>query len=154
MGQLITLGGLSLPNAETQEAAVPRARDASGDPHRQRRARANSAAAPACTTNARSSCPTEHSIRGEGTGLPTGFGVNGGGFGAGGSFEVQEANEDWRAVPRYGVERSRPMRIRIASAGGGGYGDPRRRDPDLVRRDIADGIVSAEAAREIYGVTP
>jgi N-methylhydantoinase B len=36
--------------------------------------------------------------------------------------------------------------------GGGGYGDPYDRDPSLVLRDVVDGYVSAEAAREAYGV--
>jgi N-methylhydantoinase B len=35
---------------------------------------------------------------------------------------------------------------------GGGYGDPRRRDPEAVRRDVAERFVSAEAARTIYGL--
>ncbi|QHC60165.1 hydantoinase B/oxoprolinase family protein [Rathayibacter sp. VKM Ac-2760] len=42
--------------------------------------------------------------------------------------------------------------IRIESAGGGGHGDPRERDPEAVRQDVAEGYVSAEAAREIYGL--
>ena len=42
--------------------------------------------------------------------------------------------------------------LRTMTGGGGGYGDPRERDPELVRRDVADGFVSAQAAREIYGV--
>jgi N-methylhydantoinase B len=44
------------------------------------------------------------------------------------------------------------MRIVIASPGGGGFGDPRQRDPNAVARDVADGIVSPMRAREIYGV--
>ncbi len=35
---------------------------------------------------------------------------------------------------------------------GGGYGDPLTRDPDTVAIDVARDVVSAEAAREIYGV--
>ena len=35
--------------------------------------------------------------------------------------------------------------------GGGGYGDPRARDRALVERDVADGLVSPEAARRLYG---
>ncbi|HET6549576.1 MAG TPA: hydantoinase B/oxoprolinase family protein, partial [Solirubrobacter sp.] len=35
---------------------------------------------------------------------------------------------------------------------GGGYGDPRRRDPEAVLRDYLDEFVTAEAARERYGV--
>ncbi|KQQ05757.1 MULTISPECIES: hydantoinase B/oxoprolinase family protein [unclassified Rathayibacter] len=41
--------------------------------------------------------------------------------------------------------------IRIESAGGGGHGDPLERDPEAVRRDVAEGYVSAEAARAVYG---
>jgi N-methylhydantoinase B len=36
--------------------------------------------------------------------------------------------------------------------GGGGYGDPKLRDPDSVRRDVRDGFVSSEGARRDYGV--
>lgn len=37
------------------------------------------------------------------------------------------------------------------TAGGGGWGDPAQRDPERVAADVADGKVSAEAARELYG---
>jgi N-methylhydantoinase B len=97
--------------------------------------------------------PTEHSLRAEGAGRPTGFGVNGGDFGAGGVFEVSEEGGPWRKAPRYGVEQSRPMRIRVASAGGGGYGDPRQRSREAVRRDVEDGVISEQVAREVYGFT-
>jgi N-methylhydantoinase B len=36
--------------------------------------------------------------------------------------------------------------------GGGGYGDPLARDPALVCEDVRTGKVSAERAREVYGV--
>jgi N-methylhydantoinase B/oxoprolinase/acetone carboxylase alpha subunit len=42
-------------------------------------------------------------------------------------------------------------RIRLTTPGGGGYGDPRRRDPALVAEDVAEGYVSAEAAQRLYG---
>jgi hypothetical protein len=35
--------------------------------------------------------------------------------------------------------------------GAGGYGDPKARDPALMARDVAEGKVSARAARELYG---
>jgi N-methylhydantoinase B len=38
------------------------------------------------------------------------------------------------------------------SAGGGGYGDPLRRDPRLVVEDVIDGYVSIERAAKDYGV--
>ncbi len=39
-------------------------------------------------------------------------------------------------------------------AGAGGYGDPRQRDRELVRRDVRLGFVSPEQAREVYGLAP
>jgi N-methylhydantoinase B len=41
--------------------------------------------------------------------------------------------------------------VLIDSAGGGGFGDPRRRDPARVAEDVEQGFVSQSAAREIYG---
>jgi N-methylhydantoinase B len=38
------------------------------------------------------------------------------------------------------------------SSAGGGYGPPHERDPEHVRHDVADGWVSVERARQIYGV--
>lgn len=35
--------------------------------------------------------------------------------------------------------------------GGGGYGDPRLREPEAVARDVRWGLVSPEAARDVYG---
>jgi N-methylhydantoinase B len=37
-------------------------------------------------------------------------------------------------------------------SGGGGYGDPKRRPVEKVQDDVRYGLVSAEAARELYGV--
>lgn len=43
--------------------------------------------------------------------------------------------------------------VSFTTSGGGGYGDPRDRDPELVRRDVREGKVSAAIAREVYGLT-
>ena len=43
-------------------------------------------------------------------------------------------------------------RITLLTAGGGGHGNPALRDPETVRQDVADGYVSATAARRCYGV--
>ena len=40
--------------------------------------------------------------------------------------------------------------LRIESAGGGGYGNPRERHRDLVLQDLRDGYIGDRAAREIY----
>jgi N-methylhydantoinase B len=37
-------------------------------------------------------------------------------------------------------------------SGGGGYGDPRKREPDLVRADVLARFVSFDRARDVYGV--
>jgi N-methylhydantoinase B len=42
--------------------------------------------------------------------------------------------------------------VNVWLMGGGGYGDPIDRDPELVKRDVEDGLVSIQAAKEIYGV--
>lgn len=42
--------------------------------------------------------------------------------------------------------------VSFQSPGGGGYGDPFERDPQLVLHDVRDGKVSAERARDEYGV--
>lgn len=41
--------------------------------------------------------------------------------------------------------------ISIRTGTGGGYGDPKARDPEAIRDDIRNGYVTAERAREIYG---
>ena len=42
--------------------------------------------------------------------------------------------------------------VTIISGGGGGYGDPLERDPDLVLNDVLNGKVTEEGARKDYGV--
>jgi N-methylhydantoinase B len=42
--------------------------------------------------------------------------------------------------------------VRIRTTGGGGWGDPLARDPELVVRDVVWRKVSAEAALRAYGV--
>ena len=43
-------------------------------------------------------------------------------------------------------------RIRVSTPGGGGYGDPRRRDPAKVARDVMRGYYSREQAEKLFGV--
>jgi N-methylhydantoinase B len=42
--------------------------------------------------------------------------------------------------------------ISVRTCGGGGYGPAAERDPDLVRRDVREGRISAERALDVYGV--
>lgn len=61
---------------------------------------------------------------------------------------------DWEALgPKPGMLPMGPGDVFAASwQGGGGVGDPLDRDPEAVARDVADGHVSAAAARRTYGV--
>jgi N-methylhydantoinase B len=42
--------------------------------------------------------------------------------------------------------------LTLEFAGGGGWGDPRKRDPERVRNDVIAGYVSLKAAEKDYGV--
>jgi N-methylhydantoinase B len=42
--------------------------------------------------------------------------------------------------------------VRLKTPGGGGYGDPFARDPDLVLQDVQRGYISRRVARQEYGV--
>ena len=48
------------------------------------------------------------------------------------------------------IEVSEGDIIRVSTPGGGGYGEARLRDPDLVERDIARGYYSAKQAHELW----
>jgi N-methylhydantoinase B/oxoprolinase/acetone carboxylase alpha subunit len=91
------------------------------------------------------------------------WGVLGGGEGAVGGLWVRRAGTaEWRTfVEEFGTMSPSKFsgvtlrdgdQVRILMPGGGGYGDPRLRDPESVRRDVAEGFVSPDAARAVYGL--
>ena len=91
------------------------------------------------------------------------WGVLGGGEGAVGGLWVRRSGAgEWRTfVEEFGtlspskfsgVTLREGDQVRILMPGGGGYGDPLRRDRGKVLRDVAEGFVSAEAARNMYGL--
>ena len=41
--------------------------------------------------------------------------------------------------------------IRIHTGNGGGLGDPAERDPEAVRVDVRNGLITAERAKDVYG---
>jgi N-methylhydantoinase B len=95
----------------------------------------------------------EHLLRSEGSRKPTGAGTNGGSWGAKGSIRVTSSIDGTELpCPQYGVERVPPFRVSIEASAGGGWGDPLKRDPSLVLRDVRDGIVSVQSALSDYGV--
>jgi N-methylhydantoinase B len=38
------------------------------------------------------------------------------------------------------------------AGGGGGYGDPKKRDRDQLRREVRNGVISAQVAKNTYGL--
>ncbi len=63
-------------------------------------------------------------------------------------LDGQESNLSSKAT----VHLAAGETVRIETCGGGGYGPPLARDPELVRRDVREGKISPERARERYGV--
>jgi len=41
--------------------------------------------------------------------------------------------------------------VQFKVCGAGGYGDPLKRDRAMLAHDVAEGYVSARAARDLYG---
>jgi N-methylhydantoinase B len=75
-------------------------------------------------------------------------GLAGGGNGA----RVEISLGDGRKPHPKSRDTIRPGdRLIVRYAGGGGYGDPMRRDRAAVARDLRDGYISAESARRDYG---
>ena len=42
--------------------------------------------------------------------------------------------------------------VRLITGSGGGWGDPKERDRELVEADLRAGLISEETAREVYGI--
>jgi len=151
MGPLCTLGGLSLPNAEAYEQFYPVqvvkqefVCDGGGA--------GTYRGGTGIDYEVVIESPAEYSFRGGGLGPPSGLGVEGGRHGKPATMTVREHDGVEQIPPPYGQWQMGPSVLRMTSPGGGGYGDPLWRDPHKVLRDARDGVVSLDAAREVYGV--
>ncbi|MGE0555273.1 MAG: hydantoinase B/oxoprolinase family protein [Gemmatimonadales bacterium] len=78
-----------------------------------------------------------------------GSGLEGGRPGATGRLLV---NDEPRAKPKSLVTLEPGERVTLDLPGGGGYGDPRTRDPERVLADVVESYVSIAAAEREYGV--
>jgi N-methylhydantoinase B len=76
-------------------------------------------------------------------------GLLGGKSGAAGELVLDDGG---RPNPKSQVDLDGGRAALLNLPGGGGYGDPFARDPELVRRDVIAGYVSPEAAAREYGV--
>ncbi len=81
------------------------------------------------------------------------WGLFGGGPGALGATVLNPGTASEQALHSKGTyELRRGDVVSFRLAGAGGYGDPFLRDPDAVRLDALDGLVTIESARRDYGV--
>ena len=62
-----------------------------------------------------------------------------------------QANETRLGLTTSGTPLANGDVLRVMTPGGGGYGEPSRRDRAAVKRDLREGKITAEAAREITG---
>lgn len=81
-------------------------------------------------------------------------GLRGGGNGRTGDIWINPGKESAKQLPtRYA---DYPLKVsdtfKLESPGGGGFGNPMKREPELVLRDVIQGYVSPEAALRDYGV--
>lgn len=90
------------------------------------------------------------------------YGVSGGDPGGRSHYKIRRSDEEkLRSVTEHGSDSPTkfgniPMSegdvVEVATSGGGGYGDPTERDPEVVRRDVENGYISRATATEDYGV--
>ncbi len=81
------------------------------------------------------------------------LGTRGGLTGTSARTLMRKASGKDTPIPPYGdLTLTAEESIIGISCGGAGYGDPRTRDPVRVQRDVAEGYVTAERARETYCV--
>jgi N-methylhydantoinase B len=83
------------------------------------------------------------------------WGVDGGLNGSPNRVEIHPSDPE-RPVVVAGVLTGYPLAqgdlVRLITATGGGWGDPRQRDPKRVRADVEDGFITVKTALDVYGV--
>lgn len=109
---------------------------------------------------------------GRGMKAPMGEGVFGGYFGCNSDYVIFRRAIQWGEAPSKGLpsnlastkgeseehvdwgtfELNEGDVLYVRYMGGGGYGDPLDRDPELVARDVVAQLVSVQAARDVHGV--
>ncbi len=81
------------------------------------------------------------------------WGLEGGLEGKSGFHYVERNGERIVLGAKATMELMKGDVVYINTPGGGGYGDPKLRDPSLVKEDLLDGKISGETARKVYGLT-
>jgi N-methylhydantoinase B len=96
--------------------------------------------------------PGGMSLEGDGSVHPP-PGLFGGRDGTPGRVEINHHGADGVEVPSKFPYRSAEAgdRLLLIAPSGGGYGPAAERDPAAIREDIAEGVLSSERGRELYG---
>jgi N-methylhydantoinase B len=69
------------------------------------------------------------------------------------AYFLENKDGDKQPIPsKYSDRIRRGERLMVTTAGGGGYGDPKRRDREQIVADIAEGMISASQACKDYGI--
>jgi len=80
------------------------------------------------------------------------FGLMGGEPGTAASLVVERANGKVETITKQRLQLGPGDRMVSTTSGGGGYGDPRRRERAAVARDLEEGKITARAAQDTYGL--
>jgi N-methylhydantoinase B len=71
----------------------------------------------------------------------------------GSKAEIEVAAKPLAATASPDVRLRAGQKVRLLLPGGGGYGDPTKRDPEAIKRDLRNGYISTDGARRDYGWT-
>ncbi len=79
------------------------------------------------------------------------WGADGGGKGSPNYLTIKRNGETMRMARTPHEALARGDRLSIVTGNGGGWGDPSERAADDIAADLADGLLTESAAREVYG---
>ena len=83
------------------------------------------------------------------------WGLKGGGEGSPNRAEIHRVDGAIeRTTMATGVSVKKGELIRIVTGHGGGYGDPKARSQEAIKRDLRDGYITAQQARDDYDYAP
>ena len=152
IGNLPTLGALTIPNLEHYEQDYPvhfirqEIRKDGGGPGKWR-------GGTSVNYEVKIKSPISCSTRGESCRTVTSFGLNKGKHGSIAKVLYKEnGNSKWVTLPQYKNIELLPGTLKIEGAGGGGFGNPFQRPIKSVLQDVKNGIVSIKSALIDYVV--
>jgi len=79
------------------------------------------------------------------------WGIAGGGEALGTEYSLLSGEEEKPVRTKSMGSAKKGEVLSIRTAGGGGYGDPKERSRESIKKDIEDGKISLERAKKVYG---